>query len=64
MEEIVHRGDKVIAANRQVDRMADHASENVSLLELDIMSGQARRNMIMFSGLRARSHITQPDKLV
>ena len=39
VEEIVRRGDKVIAANRQVDQMADRASENVSLLELDITSG-------------------------
>lgn len=39
VEEIVRRGDKVIAANRQVDQMAERASENVSLLELDITSG-------------------------
>ncbi|KAK7227922.1 hypothetical protein V2G26_000092 [Clonostachys chloroleuca] len=39
VEEIVRRGDKVIAANRQVDQMADRASENVSLLELDVTSG-------------------------
>ncbi|VUC23935.1 unnamed protein product [Clonostachys rosea] len=39
VEEIVRRGDKVIAANRQVNQMADRASENVSLLELDITSG-------------------------
>jgi NADP-dependent 3-hydroxy acid dehydrogenase YdfG len=39
VDEIVRRGDKVIAANRQVDQMADRASENVSLLELDITSG-------------------------
>jgi len=39
VEEIVRRGDKVIAANRQVDQMADRSSENVSLLELDITSG-------------------------
>ncbi|KAH7313618.1 hypothetical protein B0I35DRAFT_480295 [Stachybotrys elegans] len=37
--EIVRRGDKVIAANRQVEQMADRASENVSLLELDLTSG-------------------------
>ena len=29
----------MIAANRQVNQMADRASENVSLLELDITSG-------------------------
>ncbi|KAH8892897.1 NAD(P)-binding protein [Thozetella sp. PMI_491] len=39
VDEIVRRGDIVIAANRQVDQMADRASENVSLLELDITSG-------------------------
>jgi NADP-dependent 3-hydroxy acid dehydrogenase YdfG len=39
VEEIVRRGDKVIAANRQVNQMADRASENVSLLELDLTSG-------------------------
>lgn len=39
VEEIVRRGDKVIAANRQVSQMADRASENVSLLELDMTSG-------------------------
>ena len=39
VEEVVRRGDKVIAANRQVNQMADRASENVSLLELDITSG-------------------------
>jgi len=39
VEEIVRRGDKVIAANRQVHQMADRAAENVSLLELDITSG-------------------------
>ncbi|KFA68326.1 hypothetical protein S40285_09395 [Stachybotrys chlorohalonatus IBT 40285] len=39
VEEIVRRGDKVIAANRQIHQMADRASENVSLLELDITSG-------------------------
>jgi NADP-dependent 3-hydroxy acid dehydrogenase YdfG len=39
VDEIVRRGDKVIAANRQVDQMKDRASENVSLLELDITSG-------------------------
>ncbi|KAK4187713.1 hypothetical protein QBC35DRAFT_434426 [Podospora australis] len=39
VEEIVRRGDKVIAANRQVGQMADRASENVSLLDLDITSG-------------------------
>jgi NAD(P)-dependent dehydrogenase (short-subunit alcohol dehydrogenase family) len=39
VEEIVRRGDKVIAANRQVNQMADRASENVQLLELDLTSG-------------------------
>ncbi|CAG9989101.1 unnamed protein product [Clonostachys byssicola] len=39
VDEIVRRGDKVIAANRQVDQMADRASDNVSLLELDLTSG-------------------------
>lgn len=39
VDEIVRRGDKVIAANRQVSQMADRASENVSLFELDVTSG-------------------------
>ena len=39
VDEAVRRGDKVIAANRQVDQMKGRASDNVSLLELDITSG-------------------------
>lgn len=39
VDEIARRGDKVIATNRQVSQMANRASENVSLLELDITSG-------------------------
>ena len=37
--EAVRRGDTVIATNRQVEQMAERASENISLLELDVTSG-------------------------
>ncbi|KAH8178705.1 short chain dehydrogenase domain-containing protein [Sarocladium implicatum] len=39
LDEAVSRGDKVIAANRQVSQISSRASDNVSLLELDISSG-------------------------
>jgi NAD(P)-dependent dehydrogenase (short-subunit alcohol dehydrogenase family) len=38
VNEVLARGDQVIAANRQVSQMASLASDNVSLLELDLTS--------------------------
>lgn len=39
ISELSSRGDKVIAANRQVHQLADRASEDIFLLELDLTSG-------------------------